>query len=163
MILNGLKCFKSLNSLLMKMIRLFLKKIFYSLFFLSTCLSANEIDKFINDYFDAFNRSDSIKFHNKFHNPFIRIINGEKKLTFDEKWFNFSDLNSTDWSYSSILDYEKFLETDNEAIVKINYGRHNSEGSIYNSGYGYMVLTKINDKWGISTYIAPSIPIEGIK
>jgi len=147
----------------MKTTRLFLKSNFLFSLFLSTCLSANEIDNFINDYFDAFNNSDSIKFHDKFHNPSIRIINGEKQLTADEKWFDFKALNSTDWSYSSILDYEKFLETDSEAIVKINYGRHNSEGLIYNSGYGYMVLTKINDKWGISTYIAPSIPIEGIK
>ena len=76
--------------------------------------------------------------------------------------YSFKALKSTDWSYSSILDYEKFLETDNEAILKINYGRHNSEGLIYNSGDSYMVLTKINNKWGISTYIAPSIPTEGI-
>ena len=146
----------------MKTTRLFLKSNFLFFLFLSSCLSANKIDNFINDYFDAFNNSDSIKFHDKFHNPFIRIINGEKKLISDNNWFDFKALNSTDWSYSSILDYEKFLETDNEAILKINYGRHNSEGSIYNSGDSYMVLTKINNKWGISTYIAPSIPTEGI-
>ena len=146
----------------MKIIRLFLKTYFLFFIFLSTCLSANEIDNFIKNYFDAFNNSDSIKFHDKFHNPFIRIINGEKKLNSNKKLFDFKALNSTDWSYSSILDYEKFLETDNEAILKINYGRHNSEGSIYNSGDAYMVLTKINNKWGISTYIAPSIPTEGI-
>jgi len=140
----------------------FLKNIFFISFFLSTYSTANEIDNFVENYFDAFNNSDSIKFHDKFHNPFIRIINGEKKLISDNKWFDFKALNSTDWSYSSILDYEKFLETDNEAILKINYGRHNSEGSIYNSGDSYMVLTKINNKWGISTYIAPSIPAEGI-
>ena len=86
----------------------------------------------------------------------------KKKLISDKKWFDFKALKSTDWSYSSILDYEKFLETDNEAVLKINYGRHNSEGLIYNSGDAYMVLTKINNKWGISTYIAPSIPTEGI-
>ena len=146
----------------MKIIRLFLKTYFLFFIFLSTCLSANEIDNFIKNYFDAFNNSDSIKFHDKFHNPFIRIINGEKKLISDKKWFDFKALNSTEWSYSSILAYEKFLETDNEAILKINYGRHNSEGSIYNSGDAYMVLTKINNKWGISTYIAPFIPTEGI-
>ena len=146
----------------MKIIRLFLKTYFLFFIFLSTCLSANEIDNFIKNYFDAFNNSDSIKFHDKFHNPFIRIINGEKKLISDKKWFDFKALNSTEWSYSSILAYEKFLETDNEAILKINYGRHNSEGSIYISGDAYMVLTKINNKWGISTYIAPSIPTEGI-
>lgn len=146
----------------MKIIRLFLKTYFLFFIFLSTCLSANEIDNFIKNYFDAFNNSDSIKFHDKFHNPFIRIINGEKKLISDKKWFDFKALNSTEWSYSSILAYEKFLETDNEAILKINYGRHNSEGSIYISGDAYMVLTKINNKWGISTYIAPFIPTEGI-
>ena len=146
----------------MKTTRLFLKSNFLFFLFLSSCLSANEIDNFINDYFDAFNNSDSIKFHDKFHNPFIRIINGEKKLISDKKWFDFKALNSTEWSYSSILAYEKFLETDNEAILKINYGRHNSEGSIYISGDAYMVLTKINNKWGISTYIAPFIPTEGI-
>ena len=141
---------------------MFLKAYFLFFIFLSTCLSANEIDNFIKNYFDAFNNSDSIKFHDKFHNPFIRIINGEKKLISDKKWFDFKALNSTEWSYSSILAYEKFLETDNEAILKINYGRHNSEGSIYISGDAYMVLTKINNKWGISTYIAPFIPTEGI-
>ena len=146
----------------MKIIRLFLKTYFLFFIFLSTCLSANEIDNFIKNYFDAFNNSDSIKFHDKFHNPFIRIINGEKKLISDKKWFDFKALNSTEWSYSSILAYEKFLETDNEAILKINYGRHNSEGSIYISGDAYMVLTKINNKWGISTYIAPFIPTECI-
>ena len=146
----------------MKTTRLFLKSNFLFFLFLSSCLSANEIDNFINDYFDAFNNSDSIKFHDKFHNPFIRIINGEKKLISDKEWFDFKALKSTDWSYSSILDYKKILETDNEAILKINYGRHNSEGTIYNSGDAYMVLTKINNNWGISTYIAPLIPTEGI-
>ena len=66
----------------MKIIRLFLKTYFLFFIFLSTCLSANEIDNFIKNYFDAFNNSDSIKFHDKFHNPFIRIINGEKKINF---------------------------------------------------------------------------------
>ena len=146
----------------MKIISFFLKTNLLFLIFLSTYLSANEIDNFINNYFDAFNNSDSIEFHDKFHNPFIRIINGEKKLISDKKWFDFKALKSTDWSYSSILHYEKFLETDNEAVLKINYGRHNSKGLIYNSGDAYMVLTKINNKWGISTYIAPSIPTEGI-
>ena len=146
----------------MKTTRLFLKSNFLFFLFLSSCLSANEIDNFINDYFDAFNNSDSIKFHDKFHNPFIRIINGEKKLISDKEWFDFEALKSSDWSYSSILDYKKILETDNEAILKINYGRHNSEGTIYNSGDAYMVLTKINNNWGISTYIAPLIPTEGI-
>ena len=146
----------------MKTTRLFLVSNFLFFLFLSSCLSANEIDNFIIDYFDAFNNSDSIKFHDKFHNPFIRIINGEKKLISDKEWFDFEALKSSDWSYSSILDYKKILETDNEAILKINYGRHNSEGTIYNSGDAYMVLTKINNNWGISTYIAPLIPTEGI-
>ena len=146
----------------MKTTRLFLVSNFLFFLFLSSCLSANEIDNFINDYFDAFNNSDSIKFHDKFHNPFIRIINGKKKLISDKEWFDFEALKSSDWSYSSILDYKKILETDNEAILKINYGRHNSEGLIYNSGDAYMVLTKINNNWGISTYIAPLIPTEGI-
>lgn len=140
----------------------FLKNIFSFSFFLSTYSTANEIDNFIENYFDAFNNSDSLEFHNKFHNPFIRIINGKKELIFDKEWFDFEALISTDWSYSSIIDFKKFLETENEAIVEVNYARHNSEGLIYNSGYGYMVLTKINNNWGISTYIAPSIPLEGI-
>jgi len=140
----------------------FLKNIFFFFLFLSTYSTANEIDNFIENYFDAFNNSDSFEFHNKFHNPFIRIINGKKELIFDKEWFDFEALISTDWSYSSIIDFKKFLETENEAIVEVNYARHNSEGLIYNSGYGYMVLTKINNNWGISTYIAPSIPLEGI-
>ena len=142
--------------------KFFLKNIFFISFFLSTYSTANEIDNFVENYFDAFNNSDSLEFHKKFHNPFIQIINGKKKLMFDEEWFDFEALISTDWSYSTLVDFKKFLETENEAIIEVNYARHNSEGLIYNSGYGYMVLTKINNNWGISTYIAPSIPLEGI-
>ena len=81
----------------MKIINFFLKTNLLFLIFLSTYLSANEIDNFINNYFDAFNNSDSIEFHDKFHNPFIRIINGEKKLISDKKWFDFKALKSTSW------------------------------------------------------------------
>ena len=96
----------------MKIISFFLKTNFLFFIFLSTCLSANEIDNFINNYFDAFNNSDSIEFHDKFHNPFIRIINGEKKLISDKKWILGNKINKLDISILPFIRQYRIADVD---------------------------------------------------
>ena len=130
---------------------------------ISTNVFSNEVDNFIVSYFDSFNKADISAFHDKFHNPFIRILNGKTELIESNFWFNFEELKTTQWVYSSILNTNKIFESEHEAIVKITYARHNKEGKIYNKGIGFMILSKIDDKWGISTYVNSSLPEEGIK
>ena len=124
---------------------------------------SNEVDNFIISYFDSFNKTDTSAFHDKFHNPFIRIVNGKTELIESNFWFNFEELKTTQWLYSSILNTTKIFESEHEAIVKITYARHNKERKIYNKGIGFMILSNIDGKWGISTYVNSSIPEEGIK
>ena len=130
---------------------------------ISTNVFSNEVDNFIVSYFDSFNKADTSAFHDKFHNPFIRIVNGKTELIESNFWFNFEELKTTQWLYSSILNTSKIFESEHEAIVKITYARHNKEEKIYNKGIGFMILSNIDGKWGISTYVNSSIPEEGIK
>ena len=130
---------------------------------ISTNVFSNEVDNFIVSYFDSLNKADTSAFHDKFHNPFIRIVNGKTELIESNFWFNFEELKTTQWLYSSILNTSKIFESEHEAIVKITYARHNKEEKIYNKGIGFMILSNIDGKWGISTYVNSSIPEEGIK
>ena len=141
-----------------------IKKLLF-IYFITTSINvySNEVDNFIISYFDSFNKADISAFHDKFHNPFIRILNGKTELVESNFWFNFEELKTTQWVYSSILNTNKIFESEHEAIVKITYARHNKEGKIYNKGIGFMILSKIDDKWGISTYVNSSLPEEGIK
>ena len=141
-----------------------IKKLLF-IYFITTSINdySNEVDNFIVSYFDSFNKADISAFHDKFHNPFIRILNGKTELIESNFWFNFEELKTTQWVYSSILNTNKIFESEHEAIVKITYARHNKEGKIYNKGIGFMILSKIDDKWGISTYVNSSLPEEGIK
>ena len=141
-----------------------IKKLLF-IYFITTTINvySNEVDNFIVSYFDSFNKADISAFHDKFHNPFIRILNGKTELVESNFWFNFEELKTTQWVYSSILNTNKIFESEHEAIVKITYARHNKEGKIYNKGIGFMILSKIDDKWGISTYVNSSLPEEGIK
>ena len=141
-----------------------IKKLLF-IYFITTSINvySNEVDNFIVSYFDSFNKADISAFHDKFHNPFIRILNGKTELIESNFWFNFEELKTTQWVYSSILNTNKIFESEHEAIVKITYARHNKEGKIYNEGIGFMILSKIDDKWGISTYVNSSLPEEGIK
>ena len=141
-----------------------IKKLLF-IYFITTPINvySNEVDNFIVSYFDSFNKADISAFHDKFHNPFIRILNGKTELVESNFWFNFEELKTTQWVYSSILNTNKIFESEHEAIVKITYARHNKEGKIYNKGIGFMILSKIDDKWGISTYVNSSLPEEGIK
>ena len=141
-----------------------IKKLLF-IYFITTSINvySNEVDNIIVSYFDSFNKADISAFHDKFHNPFIRILNGKTELVESNFWFNFEELKTTQWVYSSILNTNKIFESEHEAIVKITYARHNKEGKIYNKGIGFMILSKIDDKWGISTYVNSSLPEEGIK
>tara|TARA_X000000950_G_C13841000_1_gene630227 strand:+ start:1174 stop:1608 length:435 start_codon:yes stop_codon:yes gene_type:complete len=141
-----------------------IKKLLF-IYFITTSINvySNEVDNFIVSYFDSFNKADISAFHDKFHNPFIRILNGKTELVESNFWFNFEELKTTQWVYSSILNTNKIFESEHEAIVKITYARHNKEGKIFNKGIGFMILSKIDDKWGISTYVNSSLPEEGIK
>ena len=141
-----------------------IKKLLF-IYFITTSINvySNEVDNFIVSYFDSFNKADISAFHDKFHNPFIRILNGKTELIESNFWFNFEELKTTQWVYSSILNTNKIIESEHEAIVKITYARHNKERKIYNKGIGFMILSKIDDKWGISTYVNSSLPEEGIK
>ena len=141
-----------------------IKKLLF-IYFITTSINvySNEVDNFIVSYFDSFNKADISAFHDKFHNPFIRILNWKTELIESNFWFNFEELKTTQWVYSSILNTNKIFESEHEAIVKITYARHNKEGKIYNKGIGFMILSKIDDKWGISTYVNSSLPEEGIK
>ena len=141
-----------------------IKKLLF-IYFITTSINvySNEVDNFIVSYFDSFNKADRSAFHDKFHNPFIRILNGKTERVESNFWFNFEELKTTQWVYSSILNTNKIFESEHEAIVKITYARHNKEGKIYNKGIGFMILSKIDDKWGISTYVNSSLPEEGIK
>ena len=141
-----------------------IKKLLF-IYFITTSINvySNEVDNFIVSYFDSFNKADISAFHDKFHNPFIRILNGKTELVESNFWFNFEELKTTQWVYSSILNTNKIFESEHEAIVKITYARHNKEGKIYNKGIGFMILSKIDDKWGISTYVNSSLPKDGIK
>ena len=129
-----------------------IKKLLF-IYFITTSINiySNEIDNFIVSYFDSFNKADISAFHDKFHNPFIRILNGKTELVESNFWFNFEELKTTQWVYSSILNTNKIFESEHEAIVKITYARHNKEGKIYNNGICITILPKIDDKWGIST------------
>ena len=61
------------------------------------------------------------------------------------------------------INYVLNINKDYKMKLKITYARHNKEGKIFNKGIGFMILSKIDDKWGISTYVNSSLPEEGIK
>ena len=109
-----------------------IKKLLF-IYFITTSINiySNEIDNFIVSYFDSFNKADISAFHDKFHNPFIRILNGKTELIESNFWFNFEELKTTQWLYSSILNTSKIFESEHEAIVKITYARHNKEENHY--------------------------------
>ena len=86
--------------------------------------------------------------------PIMVLNSGKKNILKDiSKLVDYKILKKTGWKYSTINSLDILSESDDTAIVKLNFYRVNKLNDRYLRANAYYTLTKQDSKWGISSMI----------
>ncbi len=106
----------------------------------------------IRQYISDFNSKK--KLERNFHMPIMVLNSGKKNILKDiSKLVDYKILKKTGWKYSTINSLDILSESDDTAIVKLNFYRVNKLNDRYLRANAYYTLTKQDSKWGISSMI----------
>ena len=110
------------------------------------------VEKFINDYSNAFASKDYSKIDDLTEVPFV-LGNNDKTVSFSCKKELITEykrirksLVESDYSHTEITSLEIIKLNDFISTAKMAYDRHNKSGGVFHSGEGIYLYRKKNEK-----------------
>ncbi len=109
----------------------------------------------VEEYMTAFNARDPQAWASTLHFPHLRLASGEVVVTETEEEF-VADMDFDafaerfGWDHSAWDEIEAIQVAENAANVALTFSRYNAAGEVISTFNTLYLVTKENDKWGIS-------------
>ena len=120
-------------------------------------------DRFLTDMIAVFNTGDAEGHVSHFAVPHVRIINGNTVVQTDNSPFvDFDQMRQNGWAYSRIDATEIIAESDDSAMVLMDFSRMNAADEPMASMSVVYTLAKQGDSWKVAGFsaVVPTAPIE---
>ena len=117
---------------------------------------ANETEKqaqlAIAEFFEAFNAEDNERLQSVMQYPHVFFGQGANVSIAEQEFVtDFGALKAReDWKFSTLNSAKSVFTRPDKAHMLVTFTRHNSKGEIYREVEGMWIVTKKDDRWGVS-------------
>jgi hypothetical protein len=122
-----------------------------------------EVEKVINDYFQAFTDKNYDRVRDSFQAPFVNLSGGGSVVisTLDDAVGNYrrirESLEGSGYAASKAVEIRITALANNGVIANIHWQRLKKDGSLLNEGSEFMIVTRESGRWKICSSIGQNL------